>query len=510
MAKSTVVRELITILGVKAEDKDIEKFEQGINSLKFGLAGLIGSVGAVSAALFGIVKVTADAAEETKLLAMQAGVGAEEFQRLAFAAKLSNISADELALGMRFLNRNLDEARRGGSENVKAFQRLGFATKDIRSGTITTQAALARLADTFQKLPDGPQKTSLAMDLMGRSAGRMIPLLSQGSAEMARMGDIAQKLGGVMSGEQIEAFDHFNDTLDILMLGVKSIGKAIAIELLPTVQLIVDQINEWLMANSKLIKQDLKGFVKGLVGFVKMGFSMIMALTESVLGLSRAFGGVGAMTKAALMAFAILSGGAILYGIGALAMGAWSLAGALTTASVMALAIPLAIGAAIAAVGLLIEDFVAFSQGRDSVFGMLINGITSLGKMMGDKLQSILGSVATFVVDMFKPIIDFLNMVTTKVAGITSATSGKINSVLEVVGLYKPSQRATTDNAPLPGSVTSSNTGGSVTVSAPITVMVPAGTPPGEVGNRVESGVQRGIGGLLRGAGRATAPGVSY
>jgi hypothetical protein len=60
------------------------------------------------------------------------------------------------------------------------------------------------LADHFKTLPDGAEKTALAMKVLGRSGAELIPLLNAGGAAIEELGSKAV----IMTEEQIEASKH--------------------------------------------------------------------------------------------------------------------------------------------------------------------------------------------------------------------------------------------------------------------------------------------------------------
>ncbi|MGH7260865.1 MAG: hypothetical protein ACREI9_09310, partial [Nitrospiraceae bacterium] len=85
---------------------------------------------AVTSALVAIAKSTANYGEELNKVSQQIGVSVESLSALRYAAELSELSAEQLTQGLKFLAKNAVEAASGGSDAVVAFGDVGVSVKD--------------------------------------------------------------------------------------------------------------------------------------------------------------------------------------------------------------------------------------------------------------------------------------------------------------------------------------------------------------------------------------------
>lgn len=220
------------------------------------------SVGAIS----GFVKDSIDAADAASKSAQAVGLAVDEYTALEYAAKLADVGVSELDAAMSKFNRTIDEAANGGAKQAQAFARLGISITDAGGNLKTNSQLFGEVADKFQAMPDGIQKSALAMELFGRSGARLIPLLNGGSAGLAELRAEAEKLGVVLYSEQAAAAEAFNDNLTRLGEAGKGAGNQLAGELLPTLvdmsELMVDvTTNTGAMGVAADV---LGGFLKGL------------------------------------------------------------------------------------------------------------------------------------------------------------------------------------------------------------------------------------------------------
>ncbi|MGH7260626.1 MAG: phage tail tape measure protein, partial [Nitrospiraceae bacterium] len=163
----------------------------------------------------------------------QIGVSVESLSALRYAAELSELSAEQLTQGLKFLAKNAVEAASGGSDAVVAFGDVGVSVKDAHGKIKPVEELLLDVADAFHRSDDNAAKTALAVKLFGRAGIELIPFLNEGRVGIERMMQEAQRLGLVMSKETAKASDEFNDNLTRLERTLTGIKIKIGVELIP-------------------------------------------------------------------------------------------------------------------------------------------------------------------------------------------------------------------------------------------------------------------------------------
>lgn len=207
----------------------------------FNLDSLAKKAGASIAAALSVGVVTAwvkrsiDAADAARKLAQGAGLTTKAFTGLEFAFSQSGLGRGEMAKSFSQLNRAMVQAAEGAGRPAEAFKALGVSVRNAEGAIRPADEVLNELADKFQTLPDGVEKSALAADLFGRNLGsKMIPLLNAGSQGIADLVAQAERLGLVISDEQAAKSEQFNDQLATLGKVSEGAGNTIAGELLPT------------------------------------------------------------------------------------------------------------------------------------------------------------------------------------------------------------------------------------------------------------------------------------
>jgi hypothetical protein len=172
----------------------------------------------VGGAVFAATKQTADAGTAQFEGAQSAGLSVEAYGRLSYAFKQSGVDAAQAQKLFIALN----DAQAGTSTEAQktraAIQGLGVSFTKLGDGSTDTERLLSDLADKFQKMPDGAQKSAIAAEIFGKRIGsKLIPFLNEGRAGIARLTAEAQRMGVVFNKDTAAASDQFGDSLDKLL-----------------------------------------------------------------------------------------------------------------------------------------------------------------------------------------------------------------------------------------------------------------------------------------------------
>lgn len=216
----------------------LRSINQQFDAMRAPIGALQGAVAGLGAAFAGLaivsqVKGALAMADEIGKLAQKTGVAVEEFSKLSYAAKLSDVSNEQLAKGLKQLSKNMSEAAAGTGESVKYFQALGVSLVDGAGKLKSTDAIMGELADKFSGMQDGATKTATAMAIFGKSGSDLIPMLNSGSDGLRDMADEATRLGLVMSTDMAKGAEQFNDNLTRLSAASQGLSITLGNQMLP-------------------------------------------------------------------------------------------------------------------------------------------------------------------------------------------------------------------------------------------------------------------------------------
>lgn len=207
----------------------------GLTDTAKGVNGVLANLGvAVSVAgLTAMVKSAIDTGDALDEMSQRVGVSVETLSVWKPAAEQSGVSGESFEKGLRKLSTTMLEAATGSEDAARNFAAVGVEFKN-QDGTLrATDQVLLDLAERFKAMPDGAEKTALAVQLFGKSGAELIPFLNQGRDGINELAAEMQALGVQMSSETAAQAGNFNDALDKLHLATKSIGNQIIASLLP-------------------------------------------------------------------------------------------------------------------------------------------------------------------------------------------------------------------------------------------------------------------------------------
>jgi hypothetical protein len=388
------------------------------------LSGAIAAVGVGVGIAFAGVQQTADYADKIKDTSDQLGIATNELQALGYVAQLSGSSADELSVSLRFLNKNaVESAQNLEGPAAAGFKKLGVSVKDANGNFKSSTQLLEEMADGFQRMPEGPERSALAMELLGKSGVQMVPLLSQGRQALTALKEEAYAMGAVLDEDALNAGAAFNDEMDRLKAVGDGVKNMLGAALLPMMTEWVSTIRMLIAANKEVIAQRLEIAVKFITDAFAAAWRAGMTLYDSITWLADKFGGLEKILKWVGFALLALGGMATLSAIGSAAMAiggliaaVLSLNAAAVTAAVSAaalwvatMAVPILIGLAIAAVVLAFEDIYTYMKGGKSVFGDWVKWVYGLFDEMGQWASKMGSKIFDALVDPIVRAVRFAN-----------------------------------------------------------------------------------------------------
>jgi hypothetical protein len=260
--------------GAKAMQDIASKASAGVAN---HFAKMAGAVLAVGAAFVGVRAAAQSFSAAIAIggqlndLSARTGESAGNLLILRRAFENAGAGADSVGPTINRLQRAIVEAGQGGKEQAEAFSKLGLNLEELKRKTPTEQ--LQGVGNALARVSTDSDRSALAMQLLGRSGGELIPLLRAMGTELdvakAQLGSTPEVMNKVS-----QAFDTIGDNLGAI--GEKSTEFAAGLleKLAPALAEITTSI-----ANI-----DAAGFGRALSGYIEE----TMRWLNASLGLSAA------------------------------------------------------------------------------------------------------------------------------------------------------------------------------------------------------------------------------
>lgn len=274
------------------------KFD-GVNKQLFEGAALIGGITGIYANLSLELSRTAD---NLLTLSSTSGLSTDTLQELQYASEFVDVSVETMNGSMAKMIRTMSDARDGNKDLQKEFARLGVRYKETDGTLRDAETTFYDLIDALGNVNNETERDSMAMDIFGRSARDLNPLIEAGSKRLRELGNQAHEAGYVLSNDLLQSAGELDDEMQEMNRKVEAVKLQLGIALLPILTKLVDIIGS--IPTPVLVASAVFGTLIITFGFVTKAIisfrnqSLLAAAASAALG---AGGGTAAAGLAPLL-----------------------------------------------------------------------------------------------------------------------------------------------------------------------------------------------------------------
>lgn len=244
----------------------------------------------------------------------------EAVSRLAYAAKLSASSIEDVEAADKVLTRATLAAIQGSEEQADAFKRMRISAEEFADLDIDQRFFL--IAQTLEGINDNADRAQFLTALLGKNASTMLPLLSGGAEGLRDMFEEAEKLGAVVKGEDARKAAATMDAFDKVMTSLKSTLIEVGIAVLTlgddtedglsTVLMYLKMARDWIKENKQLVATlaIIGGVLVAVGGSLVVAGMIVGSITALVTGLIIAI--KAAIVVLGLITFKLLAIGVVI------------------------------------------------------------------------------------------------------------------------------------------------------------------------------------------------------
>lgn len=258
---------------------------KALNGMKGLSAGTVAAMTASAAGVAALMKtvqqlhqMTLDAAKDVDDIitnSMITGLSERTLQELQYAAPLLDVSVDTISGSLTRLTRNIIEADTKNNELAQSFYKLGVYFADSEGEIRKTEDVFYDIIDALGKVENVTERDALAMDLLGRSAQELNPLIIQGSDALRELAAEAEAAGYILDESQIKKLGEVDDEYQRLQLTLDAAKKDIASEFAPASKEAMELFARAVKSASDVLTQS--GIVENFASLLRSVTSMIDA-----------------------------------------------------------------------------------------------------------------------------------------------------------------------------------------------------------------------------------------
>ena len=245
--KQTAQFKALSSLFRKIKNSDFgEAVSKWAGSIKTAIKESIGAIGAWIKAIIafagvitGVVFSVSKLGDSIDKGSQRMNMSAEQYQKWAYAMKLSGSSIEELREGYNQMSGQISQAVNGTKESQKAFQRLGVNLKDTKGNLRSTGDIFEDVVVSLQNMDNATERTALAYKLFGESVSKLNPLLNNNANLLREVVRTQNALGSQMSDNLVAESAKFQDAIATLGQAWQGFKNLLGETFLPIIQKVV-------------------------------------------------------------------------------------------------------------------------------------------------------------------------------------------------------------------------------------------------------------------------------
>lgn len=315
-------------VNLRAASEQFKKMGTNLETAGRSMMGLSRAAAAVVASIGAITVKSASWADDMNTMSKIYNINTKDLQKYGAAAQLVDVDVNTIAKSHQKLTKQMSSAQDGTGKSAEAFEALGVnilnADGSLRDADTVWQETIAALG----QMENETERDAAAMQLMGKSASELNPLIEDGGETYKNFAETLDKYGlEFIDQETLDNANAFKDSLDTIkavgLVAFQQLGTQLAAYLAPVMEKVVDLVGRlaaWftsLSPETQALIATIAGVVAVLgpvligLGKVSFAISSIMSLMATI---GPAIGGiVAALGPVILIIGAVVAAGILLY-----------------------------------------------------------------------------------------------------------------------------------------------------------------------------------------------------
>ena len=297
-----VVNGLTSKLGIQLPD-GMKSSMNAMGSLDTSAIAAAGAFAAVAAAIvkvekamISMTKESAAFADNIITLSMQTGQSTQQLQEFAYATELIDVSVDTLQGSLTKLTNNMQDTMNGTGNAKASFEALGVSVTNADGSMRSANDVFYETIDALGQVKNETERDAMSMDIFGRSAQDLNPLIIQGSKTLKAYADEAHNVGYVLDDEALSALGAVDDAYQRLQKTQEGVKNQLSAEFAPYLEEFYGDVTTMVRDGGKALKDsglvDAFGMLLETVGDIlnpmsDLSNNRVPALTKALQPLAK-------------------------------------------------------------------------------------------------------------------------------------------------------------------------------------------------------------------------------
>ena len=174
-------------------------------------------------------------ADEILTASTVTGLSTDTLQEYAYAAELIDTDLADVEKALAKNVKSMSSAQSGSKAYAEAYQKLGVAVTDANGNLRSSEDVFWDCIDALGKVSNETEADALAMQLFGKSAQDLNPLIKTGSQGFSDLAQEAHNAGAVLSGDTLTSLAGVDDSVQRLKSQAGALKTALGANVAPVI-----------------------------------------------------------------------------------------------------------------------------------------------------------------------------------------------------------------------------------------------------------------------------------
>lgn len=221
--------------------------EKAAKALKALAAAAAGAVTAVSA----LVLKAGSAADELSDMSKVTGLSTTQLQKYDYTAKMAGTTLETITGAQTKLTKQMAAAKDESSAAAKKFDALGVSVKGANGELRSSDDVFVDVIDALGKIDNEAERDAAAMDIFGKSAKDLNPLILEGADGLREYAKQAEELGVIVSEDNVAALADMQGKVKEVTAQFDALKQNLAAKFAPIAKEVLEKVQKVIQTVAK-------------------------------------------------------------------------------------------------------------------------------------------------------------------------------------------------------------------------------------------------------------------
>lgn len=224
-------------------------------------------------------------ADEILAMSTTTNLGTDTLQEFQYMSQLVDVDLGTITGSLTKLTNNMQTAATGSGSAAEAFAALGVSATDSNGNLRSAEAVFYDVIDALGQVSNETERDALSMDLFGKSAQDLNPMIEAGADKIAEFAQEAHDVGYVLDDETLGALGSVDDGFQRMQTTLEATRNNLVAEMAPALSEAGTQLLEFVQGldwesigqSVGQVVSTIAAYVPQIVAFAQQVVSYIQA-----------------------------------------------------------------------------------------------------------------------------------------------------------------------------------------------------------------------------------------